>query len=529
MNILLIFPPSTIYGKDPTIPAIVLPLGLAYIAAYLEREHYNVSILDAGSLSKDRVIASSGKALYGLTDEELRLEVEKRAPDIVGISCMYTAYSTDAHRVAKIVKGVNRGITVAMGGAYASAFPAVVSKDVNVDAVVHSEGEETFLALVRCVESKGDFSTVTGITFRNGDGRIVVNLARGFIKDLDSIPFPARHLLDMSLYLEKQPGPYAMRAPSSTIITSRGCPNACAYCTIKFVWGSHRWRGRSAVNVVDEMELLYKRYGVREFQIMDDSAGTNKVRLQEICREILKRGLDIKWTTPNGIAHWFLDEETLKLMKMAGCYRITLGIESGNVQTRAFLGKPFPLEQAKRMLRYANRIGMWTICTFIIGFAYETEEAIIDTIDFACNSGTDMAVFYLLCPHPGTKVYDVFKEEGLLNLDAIMDPTVNLSDKDFEEIGLKLTGRGLRTRYFTPEEIQRYLAFAYKSFFKASLRHFLNPVRIIRKIRDLEDLRYTLKIGRMGIKMACINIVNKTFMSQDITAYRKKDLEFKEL
>lgn len=527
MNILLIFPPSTIYGKDPTIPAIVLPLGLAYIAAYLEREHYKVSILDARSLSKDRVIVSSGKVLYGLTDEELRLEVEKHAPDVVGISCMYTAYSTDAHRVAKIVKGANRGIVVAMGGAYASAFPSVVMKDVNVDAVVHSEGEETFLALVKCVEGKGDFSAVAGITFRNKDGRIVVNPARGFIKDLDSLPFPARHLLDMSLYLEKHAGPYAMRAPSSTIITSRGCPNACAYCTIKFVWGSHRWRGRSAGNVVDEMDLLYKRYGVREFQIMDDSVGTNKSRLQEICREILRRGLEIKWTTPNGIAHWFLDEETLILMKRAGCYRITFGIESGNMQTRAFLGKPFPLEQAKKMLEAANALGMWTICTFIVGFAYETEEAILDTVNFACNSGTDMAVFYLLCPHPGTKVYDVFKEEGLLNLDAIMDPTVNLSDKDFEEIGLKLTGRGLRTRYFTPEEIQRYLGLAYKSFFKASLKHFLNPVRIIRKIRNLEDLLYTLKIVKMGIKMAYINIFNKTFMSQDITAYRKNDLEFK--
>src|SRR3990167_2043946 len=149
MNILLIFPPSTIYGKDPTIPAIVLPLGLAYIAAYLEREHYKVSILDARSLSKDRVIVSSGKVLYGLTDEELRLEVEKHAPDVVGISCMYTAYSTDAHRVAKIVKGANRGIVVAMGGAYASAFPSVVMKDVNVDAVVHSEGEEIGRAACR--------------------------------------------------------------------------------------------------------------------------------------------------------------------------------------------------------------------------------------------------------------------------------------------------------------------------------------------------------------------------------------------
>src|SRR3989338_6892444 len=197
MNILLIFPPSTIYGKDPTIPSVVLPLGLAYIAAYLERENYKVSILDARSLSRDRVIVSSCKALYGLTDEELHLAVVKHAPDIVGISCMYTAYSADAHRVAKIVKGVNRDIVVAMGGAYASAFPDVVMKDNNADMVVHNEGEETFLELVKCVEGKKGFSPVAGITFRDKSGRIIVNPARNFIKDLDSIPFPARHLLDM--------------------------------------------------------------------------------------------------------------------------------------------------------------------------------------------------------------------------------------------------------------------------------------------------------------------------------------------
>ncbi len=529
MNILLIFPPSTIYGKDPTIPAVVLPLGLAYIAAYLEQHHYKVSILDARSLSKDRVILSSGKALYGLTDDELRLEIKKRAPDIIGISCMYTAYSSDAHKVAKIIKEINRDIVVVMGGAYASTFPNSVLKDNNVDAIVHGEGEETFLELVKYIENKQEYAGVRGISFRDKQGLIVNNPGRPFIADLDTIPFPARHLLDMSLYLDNKPGFYTMRAPSATMITSRGCPNACIYCTIQSVWGNRKWRGRSAQNVVNEIEMLHKEYGIKEIYWMDDSAGTSKQRLAEICKEILRRKLDIKWTMPNGIAHWFLDEETLSLMKKAGCYRITFGIESGNPRTRAFLGKPFPLEQAKRMIRFANSIGMWTISTFIIGFPFETEEAIMDTIDFACNSGMDMAVFYLLCPHPGTKVYEIFKEEGLLNLDQIMDPVTPLSDKDFEEIGLKLTGRGLRTRYFTPEELQRILSLAYKSFFKSSLKHFLNPAKVIRKIKNIEDLRYVFKIGRIGAQMILANVFEKAFMSQDITRYRKDDLEFKQL
>jgi len=529
MNILLIFPPSTIYGKDPTIPAVVLPLGLAYIAAYLEQHHYGVSIIDARSLSKDRVIVSCGKALYGLTDDELRLEIEKRAPDIVGISCMYTAYSGDAHRVAKIAKDINRAIVVVMGGAHASTFPIMALKDNNVDVVVHGEGEETFLGLVKYIENKQEYAEMRGISFRNKQGLIVNNPGHPLIADLDTIPFPARHLLDMNLYLDNKPGFYAMRAPSATMITSRGCPNACIYCTIQSVWGNRKWRGRSPQNVVNEIEMLHKGYGIKEIYWMDDSAGTSKQRLAEICREILRRNLDIKWTTPNGIAHWYLDERLLRLMKDAGCYRVTFGIESGNIEVRKFLGKPFPLEQARSMINYANRIGMWTICTFIIGFPFETEEAIKDTINFACNCGIDMAIFYLLSPHPGTKVYEIFKSEGLLNLDHILDPSITASDKDFEEIGLALSGRGAKTRHFTPDGLQQRLAGAYKKFFIANLKHKLNPLRTLSKIRNTEDFGYVCKIGRAGLTATLSSIFSRRFMSQSMRRHRKAALKIKDL
>ena len=144
MNILLIFPPSNIYGDDLTIPAIVPPLGLCYIAGYLEKHGYkNVTVLDARSLSKDRVIRVGNRALYGLTDEEIKDYIEKLNPDIIGISCMYTAYSGDAHRVARIIKEMDETIPVIMGGAHASTFPELVLKDHNIDFVTHFEGEET--------------------------------------------------------------------------------------------------------------------------------------------------------------------------------------------------------------------------------------------------------------------------------------------------------------------------------------------------------------------------------------------------
>lgn len=521
MKILLIFPPSTIYGSDPTIPSVVPPLGLAYIAGYLEKYNYDVSILDARSLSKERIIKKGSSAMYGLTDDEIKKYVQKRKPDIVGISCMYTAYSGDAHRVAGIIKGLDKNTPVILGGAHASTFPKLVLKDNNVDAVVHAEGEETFLELIRAIEARKDYAGIKGISFRK-EGEIISNPPRPFIENLDTIPFPARHLLDMSLYLNKTPNLYAMRAPSTTMITSRGCPQACVYCTIQSVWGNRKWRGRSSKNVVDEMEHLHTKYGINELYWMDDSAGTSKKRMIEICDEIIRRGLDIKWTTPNGIAHWYLDEQILDKMKAAGCYRVTFGIESGNAGTRKFIGKPFPLDQAERMIRYANKIGMWTICTFIIGFPFETEEQMMDTIDFACRSGTDMAVFYLLCPHPGTKVYEIFKEEGLLNLDHVLDPMVDVDSKDFENIGLKLAGRGAKTKYYTPEELQKILSYAYSSFFKSRLKHSLNPARTIRKIRNFEDFRYVCKIGIIGIKSAFKSMVGKTFMSQSMRKFNAK-------
>ncbi len=330
--------------------------------------------------------------------------------------------------------------------------------------------------------------------YRSG-AQVIANAARQQIEDLDSLPFPAWHLLDMELYLGLTlKSRFTMRSPSLTMVSSRGCPQHCVYCTIHSVWGN-KWRGRSPKNVVDEIEFLMKRYGVKEVSFMDDSMGCLPKRLSQICQELISRRLDVKWTTPNGIAHWTLNRELLRKMKRAGCYRITFGIESGNVETRKFLGKPFDLNQARDLIKYANRIGMWTICTFIIGFPYEDKISIDDTIRYAIDSDTDFAVFYLLCPHPGTKVFEFFKKEGLLDFEGLTDSSVAISPQALAALGETLAGKGAQTKHFSILQLQEQLSRAYKLFFKARTRSFLNPLRIIRKIRSLEDLSYASRLA----------------------------------
>lgn len=523
MKVLLIFPPTTTYGADPTIPAIIPPLGLAYLAGYLERDGFEVKVLDA-RLGKGENPASHGSIrMYGLSDEEVLGEISAFGPDLVGISCMYTAYSGDAHRIAKVVKTCSRDLPVILGGAHASAFPELAIRDPNVDAVVVGEGEETLLEIARTIRSGRLSLNVRGTVVREGE-TVLRNPSRAYIEDLDSIPFPGRHLLNMEAYLEvTKHYPLTMRRPSTTFVTSRGCPKECVYCSIQPVWGVRKWRGRSPQNVVDEFEHLMDRYGVSEFHWMDDSAATNRNRIEGICKEIIERRMNVRWTTPNGIAHWELNENRLDLMKRAGCYRVTFGIESGNDDMRRFIGKPHPLDQAKRVIRHANSIGMWTLATFIIGFPHETEAQIRETIDFAVESGVDMAIFYLLIPVPGTQVYEILKKDGLVSFESFLDASrrPSLTTEELAEVGTRMAGLGTTTRLFGESELRGFVSDAYSRFLRHRIRSIVDVERWLRKIRSFEDLAYMARLGVVFTPSVARLITSKQFTIHDLWPSRK--------
>jgi len=489
MRILLFYPPMTIRGSDLTSPGFVPPLGLANIAGYVEREGYNVSICDA--LAEGRKTLKRGKNYLrvGLDNKAIAKKLNYYKPDIVGISIMFTAFASDAHELAKLVKKVSPRTLVVFGGAHPSVVPKQVLKDKNVDLVVIGEGEETFLEVIQKFEKKQSLVNISGTGVRNKNGKIVINKPRPFIKDLDSLPFPARHLLPMDIYLESakenDKASYAMRCPNACMVSSRGCPNNCIYCAVPKIWG-RSWRAFSASRVVSEIEFLVNRYGIREIHFLDDNVSVNKIRLEKICDEIIKKKLDIKWTCPNGIAIWTLDKPLLKKMKKSGCYRLTFGIESGCPETQKFIRKNLNLKKAKKVMKIASDLGLWIFSTYIIGFPYETKEAIDQTFEYAIKSYSDFIGFILLMPFPGTDITKIMTDEGLITA------------KDFQKtkIGALYSGyKSARTKYFTSSELKYFQNRAHKRLlFSRLFWPVTRPGVLLKKIDNWEGLKYTIKI-----------------------------------
>lgn len=479
MKILLINPYLTTLLDDPANPSLSLSLG--YLAAYLEK-YYEVRILDIASEGKNTKQQINGKLRVGLTEEEIKKYLSDYGPHIVGITNPSTLHAQDAYDIARIVKEYNNDTLVVLGGAHSSSNPELVISNKDVDLVVIGEGEETLLDIARAYASGKGIDSISGTHVRCADGKIRIQEPREYIKDLDTIPFPARHLLPMDIYFEnlRNSTNYLMRKKAATMITSRGCPGKCIYCAVKTVWG-RRWRSRSAQNVVNEIEQIMRDFGVGEIHFLDDSISVNKKRLMAICDEIIKRKLDIKWTTPNGVAVWLLDKPLVKRMKEAGCYRLTFGLESGNAETLAYLGKKYNYEYAKEIIKYAHRIGLWTIGTFIIGSPEEKMESIDDTINFAVSSYLDFAVFYIANPFPGTEMFEIYKKERLL-----------------DDISLDEIVRGVGTKHFTQEELAGIQGKAFSSFLKSRM---LKPWRGLTKIRSLEDVKYTINLASRFVHM----------------------------
>jgi len=491
-----------------------VPMGLMYLAAYLRKFGLKSRIIELGIFNRQEAIVANDRVRFGLSNQKILSILKKEKPKIVGITSMYSVFYRDVIEIAATIKKFDSRIKVVVGGNHPSSYYQYILKDKDIDFAVIGEGEQTFLELCQAIlRKRKNFRRISGIALRK-NGKVVRNKLRELITDLDEIPFPARDLIDFDNYLIKpEDSPYPLRYPSTNMITSRGCPGKCLYCTVRAVWG-RTWRGRSPENVLAEIELLKNEYGVKDIAIMDDSASVNKKRWQKICEEIARRKIDIKWTVPNGISHWFLDKPMVKKMWRAGCYRITFGIESGNPLIRRFLGKPYPLKQAKELIRYANQLGMWTICTFIIGSPNERLAEIRDTIEFAKKSGTDFSFFYHMMPMPTAEIYDYFKKENLVNFDYFFEnPSVDW--EDFNQINYALNETGVDNKYFKKEELQKIKKKAWQEFLiYRVLTYFAQPQRVLRKIKSWEDFFYILRIIR-----AYSAIIWRTFNPINLKTY----------
>lgn len=410
MKILLINPPFNYYSRHLLFSE---PLSLGYLAAYLRKFGYDVSILDgvAGG------IYHQGKYWrYGLKDSEVAQKIKEFKPDLVGITCAFSLRIDAVLQVAKLVKRIDKKITTVVGGIHPTIFPKETGSHKEIDYVIIGEGEEIFLELIKTIESGKNVSKldIDGCVYRS-KGSIQYNPKTSFIKDLDSLPFPARDLLPMEYYLQKETIHFGLgKKRAASIITSRSCPMRCTFCCMHLSHGPV-FRARSALNVFEEIEEMVRKYRVEEIFIMDDNFTFDKERVMVLCKLIIRKGLKFRWNTPNGIRADMLDLELVRMMKKAGCINVCIGIEVGNEKIRnEIIKKRLSGEQIERAVKICSQADLPIVGLFILGIPGETEDTFQDTIRMVKKLPFSMIATSFFTPFPGTQLYSECIHKGFV-------------------------------------------------------------------------------------------------------------------
>jgi len=375
--------PYTLYRRHRSGP----PLGLAYIAAVLLENGFSVSAVDMN--------------VPFIDFEYVRKKIEREEPIIVGISACTEAYS-NALRIAKIAKEVNSEIVTVVGGPHVTFTPIDTLRNKEIDIVVRGEGEITMLELANhFIKGTPPIEKIRGISYKAEGDIIYTNPDRPFIHDLDRLPFPARHLFPLRFY--QFPG---------NISTSRGCPYNCIFCSASAMWG-RKYRTRTPKNVIKEIIYLVEKYGIRSFTFVDDTFTVSRRRTYEICELIKALTPDIKWQCSTRVDT--VTEGTLSEMKNAGCYAITLGVESGSLRILNEIRKGITLDQVRRDVRYAVKLALEVYCSFMLPHPGDTIETVKETKDFMkelVQLGA-MVTLAFTVPYPGTYLYNNAEALGI--------------------------------------------------------------------------------------------------------------------
>jgi len=430
MKVLLINPPYN-SSKYKFIGLVAPPLGIAYIAAMLEKNGVTVKILDAPALEMDH--------------DGVEKEIEKYSPDIISITSV-TPTIGSALETAKLSKKTCPNAVTVLGGYHPTfTYPEMLKNDF-VDIVVRGEGELTMVDLVDALENGRDLREVEGIATKD-----FVTEPRKIIEDLDSIPFPARHLLPMDEYKILN-----MKLTTGTIISGRGCPYKCSFCASSAMHGQ-KLRLRSAKSVVDEMEHLVNEHDIEMVAFMDDTFTINQKRVYEICEAIKERGLTNYWGCTARVDT--ISEDLLKTMKDAGCITMFLGVESADQQVLNEVNKKTNIAKIKETFELTRKYGMRTIASVVLGMPGDTKSSIKNTINFVKVLEPSYAVFSLATPYPGTDFYIKAASENLIKINdwskyTLLSPVLETVDCSLEELR-KLQKKAFKEFYLRPRYILR--------------------------------------------------------------------------
>ncbi len=422
-DILLINPPAQ--GVYDTVDIKLPPLGLAYIAAVLRENSHFVKIIDLN------------------VQDELWETVKERKWDIVGLSGDTSRYQISLKIAEQIKK--HFGYTIFMGGPHVTFFEKETLNTGLVDFIIRGEGEYVTLELVNALKKGTPLENVRGITYKR-NGKIIKTLRAPIIKDLDSLPYPARDLLPMEKYKITR----FFGRPITSILTSRGCPFNCYFCSSS-QFSNLIWRTRSPKNIVDEIGYVYNTFGYNAFAFVDDNFTLNPKRVIEIAKEIVKRKLDIYWWAFSRVDELLGHEEMVEWMAKSGCKMVFLGIESVSEEILKEYNKGITANDSIRAVKLLEKFGISVWGSFIIGALDETREMILNTIKFAKLLDPRNVQFSILTPFPGTRLYEDAERMGII---------VHKNWKYYDGAHAVM-----RTKYLEPKEIQALLNRAYISFY----------------------------------------------------------------
>jgi len=425
---------------------VMVPISLPSIASVLRTGDFEVELIDC-------IVENLGLP-------SLLARVASIRPHIVIVNFSTPTFHGDSATVASLKEHFHNTFICAFG-VHVTALAEESLRGSKLDAVIRGEPEITAFELAKVLGTGGDLDQVQGISFKRG-GAVVHNQDRPFYEELDRLPFPARDLLPNERYTMP-----VSKKPYTLIITSRGCPYHCIYCTARNYYGS-RHRKRSAANIADEIEEIVNKYGIKVITMWSDTFTLERGFVEEVCHEIVGRRLRIEWMCNSRVDK--VDLDLLVLMKRAGCKIISFGVESGSEEIMQNIKKAITLQQTERAFRETRQAGIESAAHVIFGLPGETPETIKQTIRFVKKIKPDYAQFYGAIPFPGTEFFEI----------AVQNDWLTTMDYDSFEINRCIVD----TPLLSVEELSRMRREAYKDF-------YLRPGYIfsrLLKLRSWDDL-----------------------------------------
>jgi radical SAM superfamily enzyme YgiQ (UPF0313 family) len=439
------------------------PLGLAYLASYVEGHGFRARILD------NNIELMSSKKFSGY--------LAKVKPKIVGFSASTSTFSQVVN-FASVVKEFDSRIVVIVGGPHPSALPQETLKNDSIDIVVRGEGEETILELlIALLRRGGDLSEIKGINYKE-NREVKSNPSRDFIRNIDELPLPAYHLLPMQRY-RHSPFRRVTLGKSASIITSRGCVYNCSFCS-NSVFGS-TVRYRTPESVLEEIKYLVEQYAIKEVIFRDDAFTFDIERARQIARGIKDMGKGIKWSCYSRVNH--ASSDLYGFFYDTGCREICFGVESGNQTVLDMAKKQITLEEIELAIELCRKHKISSLCSVIIGLPGDTVDTVLKTIKFFKRLDPDYIVFCVLVPMPGSELFRIALAEGLI------DPT-DLSYADYVKIFSSVLPP-VSMCQIPREQLVELQKKAFRNF-------YLRPKYIIRKLQRCISPMFISEMSQIG-------------------------------